>query len=112
MGKEPSKKSVATTRKIYAGWQHYDPRQKRYVSVRLVDGGGMRNVDIPVDATKAEIIKQLKAVFPQMAHVYSEKHMKCNLTSEISNVKKLVKRILHYQDTFNETDYPNADSTY
>ena len=112
MGKEPSKKSVATTRKIYAGWQYYDPRQKRYVSVRLVDGGGMRNVDIPVDATKAEIIKQLKAVFPQMAHVYSEKHMKCNLTSEISNVKKLVKRILHYQDTFNETDYPNADSTY
>ena len=63
MGKEPSKKSVATTRKVYAGWQHYDPRQKRYMSVRLVNGGGMRNVDIPVDATKAEIIKQLKAVF-------------------------------------------------
>ena len=63
MGKEPSKKSVATTRKVYAGWQHYDPRQKRYMSVRLVNGGRMRNVDIPVDATKAEIIKQLKAVF-------------------------------------------------
>ena len=62
MGKGPSKKPVAT-RKVYAGWQHYDPRQKRYMSVCLVNGGGMHNVDIPVDATKAEIIKQLKAVF-------------------------------------------------
>ena len=62
-GKEPSKKSVATTRKVYAGWQHYDRRQKRYMSVRLINGGGMRNIDIPIEATKAEIINQLKAVF-------------------------------------------------
>ena len=51
---ELSKRSVATSRKVYAGWQHYDPRQKRYISVRLVNGAGMRNIDIPVDATKAD----------------------------------------------------------
>ena len=59
---EPSKRSVATLRKVYAGWQH-DPRETRYMSVRLVNGGGMRNIDISVDSTKAEVINQLKAIF-------------------------------------------------
>ena len=103
-GKEPSKKSVATTRKVYAGWQHYDRRQKRYMSVRLINGGGMRNIDIPIEATKAEMINQLKAVFFQMGHAYLEKHLKCNLPLETLNAKRLVKKILHYQDTFIETD--------
>ena len=42
------------------------------MSVHLVNGGGMHNVDIRVDATKAEIINQLKAVSPQMEHVCLE----------------------------------------
>ena len=35
------------------------------MSVSLINGGGMQNIDIPVEATKAEIINQLKAVFFQ-----------------------------------------------
>ena len=58
-----SNSSKSAFRKVYAGWQHYDKKQKRYVSVRLVNGGGMRDIDADVNATKEEIIKQMKSVF-------------------------------------------------
>ncbi len=50
-------------RKVYAGWQHYDNKKKRYISVRLINGGGMRDIDVAVNATKEELINQMKSVF-------------------------------------------------
>ena len=75
MGKEPSKKLVATTRKVYAGWQHYDPRQKRYMSVRLVNGGGMRNVDISVDANQSRNYQATESSFFLRWHMYIRKNI-------------------------------------
>ena len=57
--------------------------------VRLVNGGGKRNIDISVDSTKAEVINQLKAVFSQTEHVFSEKHMRCNFPLESLNTSSL-----------------------
>ena len=50
-------------KKIRVGWQHFDKKQKRYISIRLVNGGGTRDVDVALNATKIEIIEQLKTIF-------------------------------------------------
>ena len=50
-------------RKVYAGWQHYDNKKKRYISVRLINGGGMHDIDVAVNATKEELTNQMKSVF-------------------------------------------------
>ena len=38
----PPCKKIQTSKKIQVGWQHYGENEKRYVSVRLVKGGGTR----------------------------------------------------------------------
>ena len=38
----PPCKKTQTSKKIQTGWQHYSENEKRYVSVRLVKGGGTR----------------------------------------------------------------------
>lgn len=44
------------TRKIQVGWLHHDSAQGKYISVRLAKGGGSRTVEMPITATKNEIV--------------------------------------------------------
>lgn len=55
--------SKVVSRKIRVGWQHFDRKQQRYISIRLVNGGGTRDIDVGINATKEEIIDQIKNVF-------------------------------------------------
>ena len=51
------------TRKVSIGWQHFDENQNRYVLVRLGRGGGTRDISIPVESTKDDILKEMLDIF-------------------------------------------------
>ena len=42
------KKEKIKTRKIQLEWLHFDEKKQKFVSVRLIKGGGTRDVDIPM----------------------------------------------------------------
>lgn len=44
------------TRKFQLGWLHFREEKKRYGMVRTSDGGGTRDVDLPFDSTKDDVI--------------------------------------------------------
>lgn len=57
--KEDKKK----TNKIQLGWLHFDEKKQKFISVRLMKGGGTRDVDIPVTATRDDILKTCIELF-------------------------------------------------
>ena len=58
--KEDPKK---THRKISIGWQHFDKVKNKYISVRLSKGGGSRDISVPINSTRPDILEQMKLVF-------------------------------------------------
>ena len=57
--KDPKK----THRKISIGWQHFDKAKNKYISVRLSKGGGSRDISVPINSTRPDILEQMKLVF-------------------------------------------------
>lgn len=50
-------------KKVQIGWQHFRNEENRYVGVRLVKGGGGREVSIPLNASTEEVVDLMKDVF-------------------------------------------------
>ncbi|KAJ7373253.1 hypothetical protein OS493_012842 [Desmophyllum pertusum] len=50
-------------KKVQIGWQHFRNEENRYVGVRLVNGGGGREVSIPLNASTEEVVDLMKDVF-------------------------------------------------
>ena len=57
------KKEKIKTRKIQLGWLHFDEKKQKFVSVRLIKGGGTRDVDVPMTFTKDDIMKLCMELF-------------------------------------------------
>ena len=55
--------SARKSRKITLGWMHYSSKEKRFVTVRLNNGGGTRRIDVPFDSTKQDLIAEGKKLF-------------------------------------------------
>lgn len=51
------------TRKIQLGWLHWNEKTEKFQCVRMLKGGGSREVDMPLDATKEEIIAECVSLF-------------------------------------------------
>ena len=58
-----NKSKEKSQRKIHLGWLHFDPSQKRYVSVRLLKGGGTRTVSVEVNSNVQDLVKIGKSIF-------------------------------------------------
>ena len=58
-----SKGKETSQRKIHLGWLHFDPSQKRYVSVRLLKGGGTRTVSVEVNSNVQDLVKIGQSIF-------------------------------------------------
>ena len=58
-----NKSKEKSQRKIQLGWLHFDPSQKRYVSVRLLKGGGTRTVSVEVNSNVQDLVKIGKSIF-------------------------------------------------
>ena len=58
-----NKSKEKSQRKIHLGWPHFDPSQKRYVSVRLLKGGGTRTVSVEVNSNVQDLVKIGKSIF-------------------------------------------------
>ena len=59
----PPCKKTQTSKKIQIGWQHYSENEKRYVSVRLVKGGGTREISVPIQSSYVEVLSIMKEVY-------------------------------------------------
>lgn len=59
----PPCKKTQTSKKIQIGWQHYSEKEKRYVSVRLVKGGGTREISVPIQSSYVEVLSLMKEVY-------------------------------------------------
>ena len=57
------KEKKVKTRRVQLGWLHYKPEKGRYVMVRTSDGGGTRDVDLPRDSTKEDIVDYCVGIF-------------------------------------------------
>ena len=51
------------TRKFILGWLHFRAEKGKYVMVRTPDGGGIRDVELPHDSTKEDIIDYATGMF-------------------------------------------------
>ena len=61
----PFKPAKEKIRKIQLGWLHWNEKPGKFQSVRMFKGGGSREVDMPVEATKDAIIAEcVGLVFP------------------------------------------------
>ena len=58
-----SKGKETSQRKIHLGWLHFDPSQKRSVSVRLLKGGGTRTVSVEVNSNVQDLVKIGQSIF-------------------------------------------------
>ena len=58
-----SEKENVKTRKVLLGWLHYKPEKRKYVMIRTPDGGGTRDVDLPHDSTKEDIVEYAVGMF-------------------------------------------------
>ena len=45
------------------GWLHYNPKGKKYESVRASKGGGTRDVRVNEKATRKEVLSMAKVIF-------------------------------------------------
>ena len=59
----PPYKKIQTSKKIQVGWQRYGENEKRYVSVRLVKGGGTREISVPIQSSCVEVLSIMKEVY-------------------------------------------------
>ena len=57
-----SKKKIKT-RMVQFGWLHYNPKGKKYKSVRASKGGGTRDVRVNEKATRKEVLSMAKEIF-------------------------------------------------
>lgn len=52
-------------RKVQLGWLHWNKKTEKFQSVRMIKGGGSREVDMPLEATVDEITaKSVRLFFP------------------------------------------------
>ncbi|KAK3703507.1 hypothetical protein QZH41_002223 [Actinostola sp. cb2023] len=51
------------TRKFNMGWIHYDEKKRKYIPVRYAKGGGSRQLDLPADSSKEDVIVYAKSLF-------------------------------------------------
>ena len=56
-------KALPKMRKVQLGWLHFDDQKQSFVSVRMANGGGTREVDIKLNADKDDIIDIAKTIF-------------------------------------------------
>ena len=54
--------SARKSRKITLGWMHYSSKEKRFVTVRLNNGGGTRRIDVAFDSTNQDLIAEGKKI--------------------------------------------------
>lgn len=62
-GSDSFPKEKTRTRRFQLGWLNYNHSKERYIMVRTVDGGGTRDVDLPEDATKSDVIQLACGLF-------------------------------------------------
>ena len=55
-------------RKIQLGWPHFDENKQNFVSVRLINGSGTRDVNVPINSTKDDIVKLCMELFFPNGH--------------------------------------------
>lgn len=51
------------SRKLQVGWQNHNFEQKRYVQVRLINGGGTRKLDVNQNAGMQELLSEVVSTF-------------------------------------------------
>ena len=54
---------MRSSKKVQVGWQHFNNQENRYVGVRMVKGGGTRELSIPLNASSREVLDLMKDVF-------------------------------------------------
>lgn len=77
-----SSNPIEKTRKIQLGWMHYNEAKGKYIAVRMASGGGTRDVNINVNATADDIVKEaVKLFFPngESLHHGAASNMKLEL---------------------------------
>lgn len=81
----PPCKKTQTSKKIQIGWQHYSENEKRYVSVRLVKGGGTREISVPIQSSHVEVLRTIKEVyFPDGTSSFGDEDI---MTFKVGNFK-------------------------
>jgi len=81
---EPASTKIKT-RKILLGWMHRAAQPNKYVTVRNSNGGGSRRVEMPINASKTDIIEDAKKLFfPEGISTYS---MVDEMQFELANFK-------------------------
>jgi len=81
----PPCKKTQTSKKIQIGWQHYSENEKRYVSVRLVKGGGTREISVPIESSYVEVLRIMKDVyFPDGMSTFGDEDI---MTFKVGNFK-------------------------
>ena len=81
----PPCKKIQTSKKIQIGWQHYSENEKRYVSVRLVTGGGTREISVPIQSSYVEVLRIMKEVyFPDGMSTFGDEDV---MTFKVGNFK-------------------------
>jgi hypothetical protein len=108
------KKEKIKTRKIQLGWLHFDEKKQKFVSVRLINGGGTRDVNVPIDSTKDDIVKLCMELFFPNGH--SEFAGDANaLDFRLANFKnEKIENVLYVGETevpFTITNYIRAYQT-
>jgi len=58
-----SVKKTRKTRKVILGWMHHSSLKQRFVTVRLSNGGGVRQLDVPGDSRKEHLLTEAKKLF-------------------------------------------------
>ena len=95
---------IKTSKKIQIGWQHYSENEKRYVSVRLVKGGGTGEISVPVQSSYVEVLRIMKEVyFPDGKSTFGDEDLMTfkvgNFKGEVEEQFTLAKYITKYKRT-------------
>ena len=81
----PPCKKTQSCKKIQIGWQHYSENEKRYVSVRLVKGGGTREISVAIQSSYVEVLRTMKEVyFPDGTSTFGDEDV---MTFKVGNFK-------------------------
>ena len=81
----PPCKKTQTSKRIQIGWQHYSENEMRYVSVRLVKGGGTREISVPIQSSYVEVLSIMKEVyFPDGMSTFGDADI---MTFKVGNFK-------------------------
>ena len=110
-GKQPQ---TEKNKKVQLGWLHYDERAQKLKSVRMMKGGGSRDVDMSMDSTRDEILQEsIKLFFPDGESTFAGKatNMEFGLanfkTEAINNEIKLENSVV----PFSLANYLKANKT-